>query len=171
MDPAAYVAALEANAEAIAALARAMPPARVRWRPSPDAWSVLEVINHLADEEREDFRTRLDTVLHRPTEMPPPIDPDGWVLARDYNGRDLDESLSRFLAERRQSLGWLRTLTAPDWSRTWTHPSGDFSIRAGDLLVAWAAHDLLHLRQLVELQYACRAQDAAPYDVAYAGPW
>ena len=171
MDANAYVAALEANAASIAALARAMPPERVRWRPAPAAWSALEVVNHLADEEREDFRTRLDTVLHRPGETPPPIDPEGWVLARGYNGRDPDESLARFLDERRQSLAWLRALAAPDWSRTWTHPSGDFSIRAGDLLVAWAAHDLLHLRQLVELQYACRAQDAAPYDVAYAGPW
>ena len=170
MDAAAYLAALEANAPAIDALFRAMPADRVRWRPATEEWSALEVINHLADEEREDFRTRLDVVLHRPGETPPPIDPEGWVLARDYNGRDLDESLARFLGERRRSLDWLRGLGAPDWSRSWSHPLG-FSIRAGDLLVAWAAHDLLHLRQLVEIQYARRAADAAPYEVAYAGPW
>lgn len=170
MDPTTYVAALEANAPAIVALARAMPPDRARWRPSPDEWSTLEVINHLADEEREDFRLRLDTLLHRPGETPPPIEPSGWVVARAYNQRDPEESILRFLTERRDSLAWLRTLTAPDWSRSWQHPSG-FGLRAGDLLVAWAAHDLLHLRQLVELQYRCRAADATPFEVGYAGPW
>lgn len=170
MDSAAYVAALEANAAAIDALARAMPPERRRWRPAPDAWSALEVVNHLADEEGEDFRTRLDTVLHRPGETPPAIDPEGWVVARGYDGRDFEASLARFRDERRRSLAWLRGLREPDWSRSWTHPDG-FNIRAGDLLASWAAHDLLHLRQLVELQYRGRAADAVPYDVAYAGPW
>ena len=170
MDPTPFVTALETNAPTIVALARAVPPERIRWRPAPDSWSVLEVINHLADEEDEDFRTRLDTVLHLPGEDPPPIDPEGWVVDRAYNERDLDESLDRFLGERRRSLAWLRSLRAPDWSRSWSHPSG-FTIRAGDLLAAWAAHDLLHLRQLVEIQYRARAEDAAPYDVEYAGPW
>jgi hypothetical protein len=171
MQPAPFIAALEANGPAIAALARAMPAEQVRWRPEAGSWSALEVVNHLADEEREDFRTRLDTVLNLPGETPPAIDPEGWVVARGYNERDFDESLTRFLDERRRSLAWLGSLTAPDWSRAWAHPSGDFSIRAGDLLVAWAAHDLLHLRQLVEIQYHRRAIDAAPYGVEYAGEW
>lgn len=170
MGSAAYVAALEANAAALELLARAMPPERRRWRPAPDAWSALEVVNHLADEEGEDFRTRLDTVLHRPGETPPAIDPDGWVEVRGYDGRDFAESLDRFLDERRRSLAWLRALTAPDWTRSWSHPDG-FTIKAGDLLASWAAHDLLHLRQLVELQYLSRAADAAPYEVEYAGEW
>ena len=170
MDPTPFMTALEANAPTIIALARAVPTERVRWRPAPEEWSALEVINHLADEEDQDFRTRLDTLLHRPGEDPPPIDPEGWVIARGYNTRDLDESLDRFMAERRRSLAWLRALPAPDWSRSWSHPAG-FTIRAGDLLAAWAAHDLLHLRQLVEIQYRARAEDAAPHDVEYAGPW
>jgi hypothetical protein len=61
-------------------------------------------------------------------------------------------------------------LTAADWSRAWEVAPG-YSLRAGDLLAAWAAHDLLHLRQLVELQYECRRQQAAPYRVEYAGDW
>ncbi len=170
MEPQESRAALEANGPIIAALARAMPATRVGWRPAPGEWSALEVLNHLADEEREDFRTRLDYLLHRPGEIPPPIDPAGWAVERAYQARGFDESLARFLNERAQSLAWLDTLDAPDWPRTVRKPSGDY-LRAGDLLVAWAAHDLLHLRQLVELRYRCHAHDAAPYDVAYAGPW
>jgi DinB superfamily len=170
MDPKEYIAALEENAPVIAALARAMPSEAVAWRPTPDDWSVLEVVNHLADEEREDFRARLDFSLRQPGGDPPQHDPASWPTARAYNSRDLEESLGRFLAAREESLAWLHGLGSPDWSRAWTHSSG-FHRSAGDFLVSWAAHDLLHLRQLVEIQFAYRAMQAVPYSVAYAGPW
>lgn len=170
MDAAAYITALTVNPAAIVALAHAMPSDQVRWRPAPTEWSALEVVNHLADEEREDFRTRLDFALNRRGATPPLNDPADWAVARAYNQRDLEESLSRFHTERQQSLTWLRGLTMADWSRSWEGPSG-YVLRAGDLLVAWAAHDLLHLRQLVELQYHCRSQQAIPYRVNYAGDW
>ena len=170
MDVEHYVAHLEASAAIIAGLARDVPDEQARWKPAPDEWSVLEVINHLYDEEREDFRTRLDLTLHQPDQPLPPIDPDGWVVERAYNERDPGESLARFLAERRQSVQWLRSLTDPDWSRPANHPRLH-GLRAGDLLAAWAAHDLLHQRQLVELRWKYLAMRAVPYTVDYAGPW
>lgn len=170
MDLDRYVASLEATAPMIAALVRDVPDERARWRPSPDDWSVLEVVNHLYDEEREDFRARLDLTLHHPDRPLPWTDPQGWVSARGYNQRDLGESLARFLAERRQSLAWLRSLTDPDWSRRANHPALG-ALRAGDFLASWAAHDLLHLRQLTEVRYQALAARTAPYSVDYAGPW
>ena len=59
------LARFSANAAPIAALARGVTDAQARWKLSPEQWSILEVINHLYDEERQDFRTRLDLTLHR----------------------------------------------------------------------------------------------------------
>lgn len=160
---------MRANADAIAALARDVSDAQARWKPTPAAWSLLEVVNHLYDEEREDFRTRVDYVLHRPGEQPPPIHPDDWVTARAYNQRDPRESLDVFLRERVASLEWLRGLHDPNWDAEYRSPWGDR--RAGDLLHAWLAHDHLHLRQLNELHYTYLVQEAAPYSVEYAGDW
>ena len=140
---------------------------QARWKPSPRDWSILEVINHLGDEEREDFRTRLD--LSSPT-TPTRRSRRSTPRAGDpaaTTGRDPGASLARFLDERQHSLDWLRSLAAPDWSR----PSARPALRAGDLLAAWVAHDLLHLRQLTELHYAWLAEHAAPYGIDYAGPW
>src|SRR5215213_6477036 len=95
---------MRASADAIAALTRDIGEAQARWRPADDAWSLLEVVNHLYDEEREDFRTRVDYVLHRPGEQAPPIDPEGWVTERAYNQRDPRASLDAFLREREASL-------------------------------------------------------------------
>jgi len=39
------------------------------------------------------------------------------------------------------------------------------------LFVAWVAHDLLHLRQLVELKWAYGQTQYAPYSAGYAGDW
>lgn len=169
METTTLLAALKRNAVAIAALARAMPADQVAWRPSPNAWSVVEVVNHLADEEGEDFRARLDFVLHRRAE-PPAIHPAEWPATRAYNARDLEESLARFAQERAHSLAWLRSLDCPDWSRAWEVAPGR-ALHAGDLLASWAAHDLLHMRQFGEIQYAWHAEHAAPYRVAYAGDW
>ena len=69
---------LSASGAAIRELAKALSPEQARWRPAPGQWSVLEVLNHLCDEEREDFRQRLDLLLHHPGEPWPPVDPETW---------------------------------------------------------------------------------------------
>jgi hypothetical protein len=160
---------MRSNAHVIRALVEDCSDHQSRWKPEPTAWSVLEVVNHLLDEEREDFRARIDLVLHRPGEGWFRIDPEGWVVERGYNQRELDASLNAFMAAREASLEWLRGLTSPDWERGYDAPFGP--IRAGDFLAAWAAHDLLHTRQLVELKWAYQETWLAPYDVRYAGVW
>jgi hypothetical protein len=159
------------SARAIEALVAGVSDEQWRWRPDPASWSLLEVMCHLADEESEDFRARLDSTLNRPGEPWPPTDPAGWVIARRYNEQEPNRSLSRFLAERRQSLAWLRALGSPAWDVEVMAPWGS-SIRAGDVMASWVAHDLLHSRQIVELQWAFTTrQVVAPHAVDYAGEW
>ena len=160
---------MRGQAEAIRTLVQGVSDEQACWKPSPDEWSILEVINHLYDEEIEDFRTHLDLILHHPSDPWPRIDPQGWVTERRYNDRELAQSLSNFLDARKESLAWLEGLTSPNWEAAFQVPWGQ--ITAGDMLASWAAHDLLHLRQLVELQRAYVVRLAAPYKVDYAGPW
>ena len=161
---------LTAQADSVRQLCLGVGAEQARWRPRADAWSLLEVINHLADEESADFRPRLDIILHRPDQPWPPIDPGAWVEERGYNRRDLTESLARFSAARRESLVWLRSLGEADLSASAPAPWGGL-IHAGDMLAAWVAHDLLHLRQLIELHHAWTQRQLRPWSVAYAGDW
>ena len=142
---------------------------QARWKPTADKWSMLEVVNHLYDEEREDFRQRLQLTLADPGQSWPPINPREWVNTRGYNDRDLAASLKNFLAERDSSLEWLRQLTDPNWQNSNEGPNGRLS--AGDLLAAWLAHDFLHIRQLARLQWQYTGELAAPYQTTYGGPW
>ena len=163
------------GAEIIQTLVVGVTPEQARVKPSPDAWSVLEVVCHLCDEEREDFRQHLDLILHRPDQPWPQIDPQGWVTARRYNERDLAASLDDFLQERGRSLAWLKALPAPDWDTsvvlTFSPSEEKHRISAGDMLAAWVAHDNLHMRQLMELRRARLLRLTEPYTVQYAGRW
>lgn len=160
---------LEHGAKLIRQLMNGVSQEEARQRPAPESWSILEVVCHLHDEEREDFRAHLDLVLHHPQEAWGAIDPGSWVTQRKYNERDLNEMLEAFLAERQRSLDWLRGLDAPDWESEYSNEYG--SIRAGDVLCAWAAHDNLHIRQLVELRRSRLLKISEPFDVSYAGDW
>ncbi len=155
------------NAQRICILVENVSAKQARWKPSPDSWSMLEVVNHLLDEEKLDFRVRLDITLRQSGEAWPGINPPLWVTERRYNERDPNESLAGFIAAREDSLTWLKTLNSPDWEASYEAPWG--SIRAGDLIASWMGHDLLHMRQLVELLLAYTVEDAKPYSVRYAG--
>jgi hypothetical protein len=157
------------NAARIEALVQGVSPEEGRWKPDRDTWSILEVVNHLYDEEREDFRARLDIILSHPEEPWPGIDPEGWVVERRYNQRDLEDSVKNFLTERDASLAWLSTLENPHWDTPYQAHFG--SIRAGDVFAAWVTHDHIHMRQMIELHRAHTAHKAEPYRLDYAGAW
>ena len=160
---------LKVQGNAVAALAAGLTPEQARWKPDQESWSVLEVLNHLLDEETLDFRQHLDHILHTPDVPWPEIDPQVWVTEKQYNDRSLSKTLIDFLTERKNSIAWLGSLTNPDWDAGVSFPWG--TLTAGDMLVSWLAHDLLHMRQLVELRYALTRHASEPYDLEYAGKW
>jgi hypothetical protein len=161
---------LRADATVFQGLTREVPEAQARWRPSSESWSILEVMGHLADEEVEDFRTRVDLTLHRPGEAWPPIDPPAWAVERRYNQGDLGETVKRFLAERERSVSWLQGLVDPDWDRVYEHPALG-AVSAGDVMTSWLAHDQIHIRQLNRLHRAYLVAELSGYAPDYAGPW
>jgi len=160
---------LEKQAQIVKSLTEGVSAEQATWKPAAESWSILEVINHLADEEREDFRFHVDKFLHEPGFAWKSFNPQAWVTERGYNQRVLAASLEDYLTERQRSLDWLRGLQAPDWEQGQPAPFG--VLRAGDMLAAWVAHDLLHIRQLVELHWAYGQLHSQPYDVRYAGDW
>jgi hypothetical protein len=157
------------SAEMIGTLLAGVTLEDAQFKPTPETWSQLEVICHLYDEEREDFRARLDNILHRTNEEFAVINPQGWITERKYNEQDFEQVKAKFFAERTKSLEWLEGLTVPDWNVTHTDKYG--SVTAGEMFSAWVAHDNLHIRQLVELRRARIERLTQPYILEYAGEW
>lgn len=163
-------ASLERFGRILPEVVRDVAPDESRWKPPDGAWSILEIVCHLADEEEFDFRRRVEMTLADPDVVWTPIDPDAWAVESGYNEGQLREAVARFESLRSQSVSWLRSLENPDWSRT--HHHRQFGpLRAGDIVAAWVAHDCLHLRQISKRMYQMAARDAGEYSIRYAGEW
>jgi hypothetical protein len=163
------VDALECNGQLLVHLYDGLDPQESRWRPAPSKWSLLEILAHLCDEERDDFRSRIRLTLENPGHPWPPIDPEGWARDRRYNEYDLRTTVDDFRRERQESLRWLRSLRETAWDQVHEHPQIG-PMRAGDLLAAWSAHDLLHLQQIARTRLSFLTEQSRPFHIRYASP-
>ena len=142
--------------------------ATARSRPAPGEWAPVEILCHLRDEEAEDFGARLRVVLDGRTEFAP-IDPERWVEERRYRDEDPRLVLASLRERRAASLGLLASV-APE-RLTASAPQRPLGELSGlDLLVAWVAHDRLHLRQLTGTLARLWAARWTPLKAEYAGP-
>ncbi len=170
MDICHLIQRMEILPTTIDAMVAGLPESDWHWRPAEGGWSILEIVCHLVDEETTDFRVRIQITLQQDGRTWPSIDPEQAAIDRDYQNQSIPEQLARLQAERAASLEWLRQLQSPDWNAAYQHPTLG-TIKAGDLMAAWAAHDALHIRQIAKRIYQLTLRDTAEFTTAYAGEW
>ena len=174
LEPTELIKRLSRFPAALRAAASCFSADESRWKPAPQHWSVLEIISHLADEEREDFVLRIRATLESAPWVP--LDFDDIAQRRGYNSRSLEAELLNFERARVVNVAWLESLAARvpavDWSTAHQHPQIG-PVAAGDLLTSWSAHDALHLRQIAKRLHnlASRDAEASGFGVKYAGDW
>jgi hypothetical protein len=169
MNPDQVIRSLAKNLDLFKAQLHDKPNEEYTFKPSPDKWSMLEVACHLVDEEKEDFKIRVEYVLDDPTQPLPKFNPVYWVQSRNYSGQNFDDKVEELLNERTKSITWLESLQDPQWDNTYNHPTlGPMS--AGLFLANWLAHDYIHIRQLNRLAYEFH-QHQSDIDLSYAGNW
>jgi DinB superfamily len=158
---------LAGNKEVFAAILQGKTEDEYTFKPTPDKWCMQEVLCHLVDEEKEDFRTRVEYVLRNPAEKLPTFNPVEWPKSRNYMGQDYELKRSELLAERSKSIAWLESLNNPPWHNTYQHPTlGPMSAEL--FLANWLAHDYIHIRQLNRLAFEY-LQHQSGIALSYAG--
>lgn len=141
----------------------------ILWRQQKDKWCLLEIVCHLYDEERDDFKFRVNWILEKPGDTPPPFNPLDWVTEREYMKQDYTRMLNAFIEEREASVKWIRSLEDPQWDNSYEHK------KQGPLTAAyyfnnWLAHDYLHMRQILKLKFDY-LEHTSGNDLNYAGRW
>ena len=160
---------LSRNREVFKTLLTGLTDQEYLWKPKPEKWCLLEIICHLYDEEREDFRARTKHLLENSKEPFISIDPTGWVLVREYIKQDFTYTLNKFLRERNQSVEWLQSLHSPKWDNTYFHPKlGKMTAKL--FLSNWLAHDYIHIRQILKIKFGY-LQQLSNETLDYAGVW
>ncbi len=169
MEPKELVATLDGNLEVFTGLLKVGDQSLVTWKQSEEKWSLLQIICHLVNEEKEDFRARVACTLETPGQHPPKINPAAWVEDRKYADQDFGEKVNEFIQERKRSVKYLRSHLDSDWDSFYEHEiKGPLSAKF--FLKNWVVHDLLHIKQIVRLKYDyLENTDNKPID--YAGKW
>jgi hypothetical protein len=157
------------NQGVIFRLVKKLPKDKRRGRPEINKWCIHEIVCHLVDEEKDDFRFRMTSAIHDPGKGVPPIDPEGWVAARKYANMDFHGKLVEWRKSRSKSVKWLKTLKPSDFKKTFMHPEYG-TMSAADLLENWLAHDYLHIRQINRYLYEMHSESSQD-SLQYAGSW
>ena len=160
---------LSLNGNLFKSMLTGIPKERYLWKPEPEKWCLLEIICHLYDEEKEDFRTRIRLIFENPECDFPPIDPAGWVTSHDYIHQDYEGMIDQFWQERQHSVLWLKSLEREDWQKSGKHPHYGF-MTAQELSCNWLGHDYLHIRQVTRLKYD-HLRELNKTSLDYAGNW
>jgi uncharacterized damage-inducible protein DinB len=136
------LAALESAPGDMRRLVQAADEASAHRRPSPDEWSLAEVLAHLVDVEGR-YLARLKRVVDEDCPHVPSIHPDETVYEPAVPPGEL---LAQFGQCRDETLVYLRRLSAGDWQRKAVHETwGIVSLRS--LVQALVDHDTNHLQQ------------------------
>jgi hypothetical protein len=141
---------LAATPDIFRALLTGISPEQACWKPTPDRFSIAELLEHLSHIEAHCFRIRFDETLAADNPEFEPYDQNAYYAQGAYSNRDAEDSLAHWEEQREDNLEFLRGLDPKVLSRTARHTVlGPFTLE--NLLNEWALHDLGHVRQLAEL--------------------
>jgi len=134
----------------VADLTRGVDEATLRTPEREGKWSMLHVVQHLADAELVyAFRYRMMLAHDNPTITG--YDQDAFAARLRYDEAALGEALELLSVTRRENLRILRALTAEERARGAMHAERGFET-IDRLMHLHAAHDIVHARQLERIQ-------------------
>src|SRR5262245_16680301 len=145
MDRALVIPSLQSTPTLLRALAGDATEAQASTAPKPGEWSMVEVVRHLVQGDRDTFLPRLRRMLVE--------DRPRFESARDAScdRADVASLLDAFTAARREVVRILGSLDEAAWRREGVSPSrGLVSVDA--YARTMADHDTEHLRQLAALR-------------------
>jgi hypothetical protein len=125
---------------------RGLDDATLRRPEAPGKWSVVEVIQHLADAELV-TGYRIRTVLTQDTPPLAGYDQDVWARGFRYREVPLGDALGQLAGLRVAHLRLLRSLEPAQWKRAGLH--SERGMESVELIVRMlGGHDLVHRRQI-----------------------
>ncbi|MGA2097297.1 MAG: DinB family protein [Candidatus Acidiferrum sp.] len=138
-----------ATAKTLGKLLKGVPGSRLRKRPAPEKWSVVEILAHLADAEIV-VAWRLRAILAAPGTPIQAYDQDALAAARKYAKHDPHKSLEHFRVVREANLAFYKSLSPEQWKRHGVHAErGEESLE--HILHMMAGHDINHTKQIEQI--------------------
>jgi hypothetical protein len=139
---------LHATPARLKAALKGVPKNLALWRPAPGKWSILEIVCHLRDMEREAYLARYQRVLAEDEPRLADVDGDVYAIERDYRSQSLAQAQREWLAARRESLKLLKGVKGAAWERAGVHATAGRLTLEAFLRRHAVGNDEAHLGQI-----------------------
>jgi len=104
----------------LAKLIEGIPEERLRSRPAPAKWSVVEILAHLAEDELV-TSWRYRQMIEHNGELLWSFDQEEWARLGAYSSWSASDALEMFRLLREANLRMLNLLSREEWERTGQH--------------------------------------------------
>ena len=143
-----YFETLAATPQALKASLKGLSKKVLLWTPAPGKWSILEILCHMRDMEREAYIERYTRILSEDEPKLPDLSGDSLAIVRAYRSQKAPEVVREWVALRRQTLQLLRKAGKAQWARAGVHETAG-RLTMEDLIRRHAVgNDEAHLRQI-----------------------
>ena len=130
----------------IATAVAGLTSAQLQATPTPGAWSIQQILVHLADSEVIGYE-RIRRVIAEDHPLLQPYDEEAWGSNLHYHQQDPQFVLELFRLLRQASTALLHLLPAEAWERVGLHTeNGEMSLYT--IFQAYHDHGIAHLQQI-----------------------
>jgi uncharacterized damage-inducible protein DinB len=142
--------------KALTTLLQQIPNTAWQYRPAENAWTIHEIIIHLADAEANGYIRCLKAIAE-PGGIIMPIDQDRWTSGLHYHQQSTDTALELFRVLRDKTTALLSMLSDEQWEASYfNHPeSGSVPLQAW--LQTYTQHAVTHMAQIERNYQAWKA--------------
>ena len=123
-----------------------MPKEMWNFKPSPNKWSVHEIIIHMADSEANSF-SRARKIISEPGSTIMVYDQDLWAVKTNYASQSTNDALELFKNLRKMTYKVIKDLPDSTWSNYIIHPENG-KMTLCDWLTVYEGHVNVHINQM-----------------------
>ncbi len=131
----------------LTAALKAVPKEAWEFKPSPDDWSVKEVVVHMADSESM-AALRVRKLIVEPGTTLMGYNESGWADALHYQQQEADDSLQIIKYARQTTYRLLKTLPDDVFQHAVVHPEYDEPYTFDKWLTIYSNHIPDHIQQI-----------------------
>jgi hypothetical protein len=146
-----HIEAAEKSPKEIAAAVSGISPEVLRYKPTPEQWSILEILGHLADIEIV-YSYRLRQMLADAKPVIAPMDQDAWAKHLGYMDIPAPELVALYGLNRHHNLRLLRRLKPEDLAKSAFHPEIQGNVTVANCVERMSSHGANHLAQIERLK-------------------
>ncbi|HEY7096721.1 MAG TPA: DinB family protein [Terriglobales bacterium] len=141
----------EKSPKQIAGAVSGLPEKALKFKPSPDKWSILEILAHLADMEIL-YAYRLRQMLADENPVIAPINQDAWAAKLGYTESTPAELVALYGLNRHATLQLLRRIKPDDLEKGAFHPELKRKVNVSEIVQMMSRHGPNHLEQIEKLK-------------------